>query len=52
MKDNQYTDAVERNSFFKINTIPGIIVILILGVSSNFYAQNETPITESEKNTK
>ena len=49
MNENQCNNNIECNLFFRINTILGIIVILILAISSNFYSQNGTLITEDEK---
>jgi hypothetical protein len=48
MMGNRYNYTVEGNSFFKANII--IIVILIWGVTFNSYSQDETTITEDEKN--
>ena len=50
MRENRYNNPVESNSFFKVSTIIGIIVILSWGVTLNSYSQNETTITEDEKN--
>jgi hypothetical protein len=50
MKENRYNNAVDGKSFFMVSTILAIIVILILGVTFNSYSQNETTITENEKN--